>query len=44
MKFSANNMKNELISMMFFYVTYKQDSQFEFKSQIKINDHDFMIK
>ena len=44
MKFSVNNMKNELISMTFFYVTYEQDSQLEFESQIKIDNHDLMIK
>ena len=30
--------------MTLFYATYEQDSQLEFKSQIKINNHDFMIK
>jgi hypothetical protein len=43
-EFSANNMKNELISITFFYVTYEQDSQLEFESQIKIDDHDLTIK
>ena len=43
-EFSVNNMKNELTDMTFFYMTYEQDSQLEFESQIKINDHDFMIK
>ena len=43
-EFSANNMKNKSISMTFFYVTYEQDSQLEFESQIEIDDHDFMIK
>ena len=44
MKFSANNTKNELINMILFYVTYKQDLQLEFESQTEINDHDLMIK
>ena len=43
-KFSVNNTKNESISMTLFYMTYEQDSQLEFESQIKIDDHDFMIK
>ena len=30
--------------MTFFYVIYEQDLQFEFESQIKINDHNLMIK
>ena len=30
--------------MIFFYMTYKQDSQLEFESQIKIDNHDLMIK
>ena len=44
MKFSVNNTKNKSISMMFFYITYEQDSWLEFESWIKIDDHDFMIK
>ena len=43
-EFSVNNMKNKSISVMLFYATYKQDSQLEFESQIKINDYDLMIK
>ena len=39
-----NNMMNELIDVILFYVIYKQNSQLEFESQIKIDDHDFMIK
>ena len=30
--------------MTFFYVIYEQDSELEFESQIKIDDHDLMIK
>jgi len=44
MKFSANNMKNELTDVMLFYVIYEQDSWLEFESWIKINDHNLMIK
>ena len=43
-EFSANNTKNELISMTFFYMIYEQDSWFEFESQTEIDDHDFTIK
>ena len=43
-EFSANNTKNKSTDMIFFYVTYKQDSWFEFESWTEINDHDKMIK
>ena len=35
---------NELISIISFYVTYRQNSQIEFESWIEINEYDFMIK
>ena len=37
-------MKNELTDMMFFYMTYEQDSWLEFESWTEIDDHDLMIK
>ena len=43
-EFFVNNMKNESIDVMLFYVTYKQDSWLEFESWIKIDDYDLMIK
>ena len=43
-EFSANNIKNESTDMIFFYITYEQDSQLEFESWIEIDDHDLMIK
>ena len=39
-----NNIMNELTNMILFYITYEQNSQIEFKSQIEINEYDFMIK
>ena len=44
MKFSANNIKNKLINMMFFYTIYEQDLWLEFESWIEINNHNLMIK
>ena len=43
-KFTANNMMNESMSVTSFYVTYEQNSQIKFESQIKIDEHDLMIK
>ena len=39
-----NNMMNESIDMILFYITYEQNSQIEFKSQTKINENNLMIK
>ena len=35
---------NELINMILFYIIYKQNSWIEFESQIKIDQHNLMIK
>ena len=43
-EFIMNNMMNELMNVILFYTTYKQNSWIEFESQIEIDEHDFMIK
>ena len=43
-EFIVNNIMNELINVILFYMIYKQNSWIEFKSWIEINEHDFMIK
>ena len=43
-EFITNNMMNESTSMTLFYITYRQNSQIRFKSQIEIDEHNFMIK
>ena len=43
-KFITNNMMNELMSVILFYMIYRQNSWIRFESQIKIDEHDFMIK
>ena len=43
-KFIVNNTMNELMSVILFYTTYKQNSQIEFKSWTEINEHSLMIK
>ena len=43
-EFITNNMMNESTDVISFYMTYRQNSWIEFKSQIEINEYDFMIK
>ena len=39
-----NNMMNESMNVISFYVTYEQNSQIRFESQPEIDEHSFMIK
>ena len=43
-KFITNNMMNESTDVTLFYTIYKQNSWIEFESQIKIDEHNLMIK
>src|SRR5437762_3469153 len=39
-----NNIMNESMHVISYYMIYKQNSQIRFKSQTEINEHSFMIK
>ena len=43
-EFIVNNIINELMNVILFYIIYEQNSWIEFESWIKIDDHDLMIK
>ena len=43
-KFITNNMMNELMSVILFYTTDRQNSWIRFESQTEINEHNLMIK
>ncbi len=43
-EFIVNNIINELMNVILFYIIYEQNSWIEFESQTKIDEHSFMIK